>query len=86
MPKLEEVVQDPQMRAAGAFVDYPDNGSGHGKLTTISSPIFSSDGEKKTPVAAPQLGAHTNEVLLDLGYDAEEIKTLVRDGVAAIGE
>ena len=57
MPKLEEVVQDPQMRAAGAFVDYPDNDSGHGKLTTISSPIFSSEGEKQTPVAAPQLGA-----------------------------
>ena len=86
MPKLEEVVRDPQMRAAGAFVDYPDNGSGHAKLTTISSPIFSSDGEKKAPVAAPQLGAHTHEVLQDLGYDAEEIKTLVRDGVAAVGE
>ena len=88
LPKREEAVQDPQMWAAGAFVemDYPNNGSGNGKLTTISSPIFSSDGEKRPPTAAPQLGAHTGEVLQDLGYGQEEIKTLVRDGVAAVGE
>ena len=84
LPKLEEVVEDPQMRAAGAFVDldYP----GHGKLTTINSPIFASAGEKRPPTMAPQLGAHTAEVLHDLGYDEATIAALVRDGVAAIGD
>ena len=84
LPKLEEVVDDPQMRAAGAFVDleYP----GEGKLTTVNSPIFASAGEKRRPTAAPQLGAHTKDVLRDLGYDEEAIAALVRDGVAAIGE
>ena len=38
MPKLEEVVQDPQMRAAGAFVDYPDNGSASSRRHSTSSP------------------------------------------------
>ena len=72
------------MRAAGAFVDmeYP----GHGTLTTVNSPIFTTAGEKRTPTPAPQLGDHTGEVLQELGYNAEEIKTLVRDGVAALGE
>lgn len=84
LPKLEEVVDDPQMRAAGAFVDleYP----GEGKLTTVNSPIFASAGEKRKPTAAPRLGAHTKDVLRDLGYDEEAIAALVRDGVAAIGE
>jgi len=84
LPKLEEVVEDPQMRAAGAFVDldYP----GYGKLTTINSPIFTTAGEKQPPTAAPQLGAHTTEVLRDLGYDEETIAALVRDEVAAVGD
>ena len=84
LPQLEEVVEDPQMRAAGAFVDldYP----GYGKLTTINSPIFTTAGDKRPPTAAPQLGAHTKEVLGDLGYDEETIAALVRDGVAAMGD
>jgi formyl-CoA transferase len=82
LPKLEEVVEDPQMRAAGAFVDLDD--PRYGNLTTVSSPIFASAGEKRTPTAAPQLGAHTAEVLRDLGYDEKTIAALVRDGVAAI--
>ncbi|MBI3799329.1 MAG: CoA transferase, partial [Deltaproteobacteria bacterium] len=84
LPKLEEVVEDPQMYAAGAFVnlDYP----GYGKLTTVNSPIFTTAGEKRAPTAAPQLGAHTSEVLRDLGYDEETIAALVRDGVAAMGD
>ncbi len=81
LPKLEEVLEDPQMRAAGAFVDmdYP----GHGPITTINSPIFTTAGEKRTPTAAPQLGAHTSEVLQDLGYSEEAIQALIQSGIAA---
>jgi crotonobetainyl-CoA:carnitine CoA-transferase CaiB-like acyl-CoA transferase len=84
LPKLEEVVEDRQMRASGSFVDldYP----GYGKLTTVSSPIFASAGEKRAPTPAPRLGEHTSEVLRDLGYDDEAIAALVRNGVAAVGE
>ncbi len=84
LPKLEEAVEDPQMRASGAFVDldYP----GYGKLQTVNSPIFTSADAKRTPTAAPQLGAHTNEVLRDLGYDEATISALIRDGVAAVSE
>jgi len=69
------------MRAAGAFVDM--NYPGYGKLTTINSPIFTTAGDKRPPTAAPQLGAHTREVLHNLGYAEEAIAALVRDGVAA---
>src|SRR5262245_31847829 len=80
LPKLDEVVDDPQMRAAKAFVemDYP----GHGPLLTVNSPIFVGTQDKRKPTAAPQLGAHTRGVLQDLGYSDEEIAVLVRRGTA----
>jgi formyl-CoA transferase len=84
LPKLDEVVEDPQMWAAGAFIDfdYP----GYGKLTTVNSPIFTPACEKRLPTPAPQLGAHTKEVLRALGYAEEAITALVRDGVVAVSD
>jgi crotonobetainyl-CoA:carnitine CoA-transferase CaiB-like acyl-CoA transferase len=84
LPKLDEVMEDPQMRASGAFVnlEHPE----YGKLTTVNSPIFAAAGEKRPPSAAPRLGAHTNEILRDIGYDDKTIAALIRDGVAAVGD
>lgn len=84
LPQRDEVLEDPQMRAAGAFIDleYP----GHGQLTTINSPIFTSAGDKRPPTAAPQLGAHTRAVLHDLGYSEEAIAGLIENGTAATGD
>src|SRR5215469_13442100 len=47
MPKLDDVMEDPQMRASGAFVkmDYP----GHGVLETVNSPVFVDGFEKRKP-------------------------------------
>lgn len=82
LPKLEEVVADPQMRASGSFVDldYP----GRGKLTTVSGPVFIDAGPKRPPTLAPELGAHTSEVLRGLGCDDATIAKLVRDGIVAL--
>jgi len=81
LPMLGEVVSDPQMRASGAFValDYP----GHGTIETINSPMFVSGAEKRKPTAAPEVGAHTREVLRELGYSNDAIDALVRRGIAA---
>ncbi len=81
LPMIDDVVDDPQMRAAGAFVEleYP----GHGTIETINSPVFVSGAEKRKPTAAPEVGAHTREVLRELGYDDELIDAMVRRGIAA---
>ncbi len=80
IPTMDEVVADPQMRAAEAFVefDYP----GRGTMETINSPIFMAGAEKRRPAAAPEVGAHTREVLAELGYSGSEIAELIRRGAA----
>jgi len=77
LPKLDEVVKDPQMRAAKALIemDYP----GMGFLETVNSPIFIDGVEKRRPSAAPEVGAHTREVLKGLGYSADDIELVIGD-------
>src|SRR5271163_2597410 len=81
LPMLAEVVDDPQMRAAGAFVelDYP----GHGAIQTIDSPLFVEGADKRKPAPAPDVGAHTREVLRSLGYTDPAIDDLITRRIAA---
>src|SRR5271166_2404502 len=81
LPALDEVVSDPQMRAAGAFVklDYPR----HGAIETIDSPMFVAGADKRKPEPAPELGAHTREVLRALGYADAAIDDMVKRRIAA---
>ena len=78
LPKLDDVVKDPQMRAAEAFInmDYP----GVGVLETVNSPLFVSGVEKRKPTAAAEVGAHTREVLQELGYGADAIESILHAG------
>jgi crotonobetainyl-CoA:carnitine CoA-transferase CaiB-like acyl-CoA transferase len=73
-----EVLEDPQARAAGAFVDVPQaDGS---TAASVASPVDFS-GTPWTPTAgAPECGQHTEEILLELGYDWEAIGSLKTRG------
>src|SRR5229473_6914990 len=76
LPRLDDVVNDQQMRAANAVVkfDYP----GADGLETVNSPVFVSGAEKRKPTAAPEVGEHTREVLQQLGYSADEIESIIK--------
>ena len=51
-----------------------------GKLKYISSPVKFSEAKASLRMRAPELGEHTAEVLLDLGYSKEEIAQLQAEG------
>jgi formyl-CoA transferase len=74
----QEVINDPQLRVNEIVV--PLEGAG-GKLTsTISSPIQVHGVNKVVAKRAPGLGEHNDEMLKELGFDAQAI-----DGLRASG-
>ena len=84
LPKLDEVVPDPQLRAAKAIVQlaHPTRGN----LETVNSPIFVSGSEKRQPTIAPELGADTREVLREAGYSPEAIEKMIASGAATVSK
>jgi formyl-CoA transferase len=76
--KTDDVSDDAQMQAIGALVPFADGGT-----LTVSSP-FQLEGETKVaPRYAPAVGQHSEEVLREAGYSADEIGRLRKLGVLA---
>ena len=75
----EEVAADPQAHAAGAFTDVPLH-DGTSALT-VASPVDYSQAPAKARAPAPEIGEHTDRVLLDAGYDAAAIQDLKKRNV-----
>jgi formyl-CoA transferase len=74
---MKEIAEEPSLRATGTVVevDHPTRG----KYLSVGNPIKMSD--SPTDVRrSPLLGEHTDEVLAQLGYAAEEVAALRSEG------
>jgi crotonobetainyl-CoA:carnitine CoA-transferase CaiB-like acyl-CoA transferase len=69
-----EVINDPQALANDFFVDLEFPGIGKKKL--IASPVVFRENPALVKAPAPELGQHTEEILLELGYSWENIGQL----------
>ena len=75
---IYEVVNDPLVRAAGAFVEVPGP---DGPVPSVATPADFSHTQWQPQGLSPEIGQHTEEVLLELGYDWEQIIALKDRGV-----
>lgn len=75
---LEECAHDPQLPANQIVVPIED-GSSEPHLT-LNSPVHLDQEQKVPPRPAPDLGEHTEEVLIELGFSADDIESLRTGG------
>jgi crotonobetainyl-CoA:carnitine CoA-transferase CaiB-like acyl-CoA transferase len=74
---VDQVLADPQLHAAGGFVNVPD---GTTTATMIATPVDYSATPWSVRSMPPDLGQHTDEILAELGLDGEAIATLRAGG------
>jgi formyl-CoA transferase len=77
----EEIVKDPQLFENRIVVPI-DDGSASPKYT-VDSPLTVKDSPKVAPRRAPSHGEHTNEVLLEIGFDKPAVEALWKSGVVS---
>jgi crotonobetainyl-CoA:carnitine CoA-transferase CaiB-like acyl-CoA transferase len=74
----DEIVQDPQLLANEIIIPI-DDGSAPPRYT-VNSPVTIKEAPKVVPRVAPGLGEHTDQVLQELGFDADQIDGLHAGG------
>jgi crotonobetainyl-CoA:carnitine CoA-transferase CaiB-like acyl-CoA transferase len=79
----QDLVDDPQIKHNGTFVEY-DHPT-EGRVKTPGFPIRFSKTPSRVERGAPLAGEHTREVLGEAGYDAATIDRLEKDGIVAVG-
>ncbi len=77
--EVSDLLNDVQVAANNYFTDFEHPVAGHIKY--IGVPIELSKTPAKIKSAAPEFGAHTDEVLLESGYSREEIERLKKEEV-----
>ena len=77
---IEDLLEDPQVAAAGAWVEVPD-----GPTTTLlpATPADFADTPTSHRWMAPEPGQHTDEILAELGRDPDAIAALRERSVVA---
>jgi len=76
---IAEILKDEQAIVNNFYTDIEHPVAGKARL--LNSPIQFSDTPAEITGAAPQIGAHTEEVLLATGYTWENLATLKEEGV-----
>jgi len=76
---VEDVIHDPQAHSNGSFIKV-DHPTGQ-RIEMVATPIDFRSTPAQTRTAAPEVGQHTEEILLAAGYSWEDLARLREQGV-----
>lgn len=76
---IKEAINDPQSEANDFFVSYEH--PAYGQIRMVANPVNMSATPSNVRLPAPEIGQHTEEVLLEYGYSWEDIASLKEKGV-----
>ena len=79
-----DLFDDPQLNAQGRMLDIDFGGGRHAKLPRL--PIEIGEHDFALRRQAPAIGAHTAEILAELGFTRHEIAALAKRGVVAVND
>jgi crotonobetainyl-CoA:carnitine CoA-transferase CaiB-like acyl-CoA transferase len=75
------VARDPGVRINGYIESVENPEASDSTLDVVRTPVRFSESASTAPVRPPELGQHTEEVLLEVGYSWDDITSLSEDGV-----
>ncbi|MFC1874480.1 CoA transferase, partial [Chloroflexota bacterium] len=78
---LSEVITDPQARANEYFVPFEHPTYGH--IEVVANPVNLSKTKETIRRPSPELGQHTEEILLEHGYSQEDIARFKKQNIIA---
>ena len=81
--EIDQLIDDEHIQARGVIVEAPDDEMGSVLMHNVIPRLSGSPGRIRRP--APTLGQHTREMLVAIGYSAEQIAALATDGVIREG-
>jgi crotonobetainyl-CoA:carnitine CoA-transferase CaiB-like acyl-CoA transferase len=76
---LKEVLENEQTRARNMVTEVPHQTLG--SVKTLGAPVKFSDTPAQVRRGAPVLGQHTREILAELGFAADEVQRMEREGI-----
>ena len=81
---MKEVLENEQTRARNMLTEVPHQSLG--KTKTIGAPVKFSRTPAEVRRGAPVLGQHSREILVEIGFSADEIANMERDRVVLQGD
>jgi crotonobetainyl-CoA:carnitine CoA-transferase CaiB-like acyl-CoA transferase len=81
--EIDQLIDDEHIQARGVIVEAPDDEMGSVLMHNVIPRLSVTPGRIRRP--APTLGQHTREMLVAIGYSAQQIAALATDGVIKEG-